>query len=65
MSTNPHAIDPPQAGDTTLPRLLTLCDVTAMTALSRSAVYALMSNRRHGNKREMTRGCLKECGMEL
>ena len=44
MTTNPHArpVQPTAA----MPRLLTLRDVTAATALSRSAVYALMAESR-------------------
>ncbi len=46
MTTNPHAPPvQPSAGDA-MPRLLTLRDVTAATALSRSAVYALMAESR-------------------
>ena len=45
MTTNPHASSvQPSAG--AMPRLLTLRDVTAVTALSRSAVYALMAESR-------------------
>ena len=45
MTTNPHAPPVrPRAG--AMPRLLTLRDVTATTALSRSAVYALMAESR-------------------
>ena len=35
-----------QTAGTAIPRLLTLRDVTAATALSRSAVYALMAESR-------------------
>ena len=46
MTTNPHAApDQPTAG-AAMPRLLTLRDVTAATALSRSAVYAMMAESR-------------------
>ena len=45
MTTDPHA-PPVQPGAGAMPRLLTLRDVTAATALSRSAVYALMAESR-------------------
>ena len=45
MTTSPHATaEHPSAA--AMPRLLTLRDVTAATALSRSAVYALMAESR-------------------
>ena len=45
MTTSPHATaEHPNAA--AMPRLLTLRDVTAATALSRSAVYALMAESR-------------------
>ena len=45
MTTNRHATPvPPSAA--AMPRLLTLRDVMATTALSRSAVYALMAESR-------------------
>ena len=46
MPTNPHATSQRQSPGTGMPRLLTLRDVTAATALSRSAVYALMAESR-------------------
>ncbi len=46
MTTSPHAPPvQPSAGDA-MPRLLTLHDVKAITALSRSAIYALMAESR-------------------
>ena len=45
MTTNPHAPPVPPSASA-MPRLLTLRDVTAATALSRSAVYALMAESR-------------------
>ena len=46
MTTKPHAPTvQPSAGDA-MPRLLTLRDVKAITALSRSAIYALMAESR-------------------
>ena len=45
MTTNPHAT-PVQPSAGAVPRLLTLRDVMAATALSRSAVYALMAESR-------------------
>ena len=45
MTTNPRPPVQPSAGNA-MPRLLTLRDVTAATALSRSAVYALMAESR-------------------
>ena len=45
MTTTPHAT-PVQPTAAAMPRLLTLRDVTAATALSRSAVYALMAESR-------------------
>ena len=44
MTTTPHT--PPVQPTAAVPRLLTLRDVTAATALSRSAVYALMAESR-------------------
>ena len=46
MTTNPHAPPVQLTADAAMPRLLTLRDVTAATALSRSAVYALMAESR-------------------
>ena len=40
MTTNPHATPEQPSAGAAMPRLLTLRDVTAATALSRSAVYA-------------------------
>ncbi|MDD9988392.1 MAG: AlpA family phage regulatory protein [Spirochaetaceae bacterium] len=46
MTTKPHApLVQPSAG-APMPRLLTLRDVKAITALSRSAIYALMAESR-------------------
>ena len=45
MTTNPH-VTPVQSSAGAMPRLLTLRDVMAATALSRSAVYALMAESR-------------------
>ena len=46
MTTSPHAPSvQPSAGEA-MPRLLTLHDVKAITALSRSAIYALMAESR-------------------
>ncbi len=45
MTTNPHA-SPVQSSAGAMPRLLTLRDVTAVTALSRSAIYALIAESR-------------------
>ena len=45
MTTNPPG-PPVQPSAGAMPRLLTLRDVTAATALSRSAVYALMAESR-------------------
>ena len=45
MTTNRHTPRQQTTGPV-LPRLLTLRDVTAATALSRSAVYALMADSR-------------------
>ncbi len=42
MTTNRYHRDPNDHGARSVPRLLTLRDVTQMTALSRSAVYGLM-----------------------
>ena len=46
MTTNRPSNPRRQTAGTAVPRLLTLRDVTAMTALSRSAVYALMAESR-------------------
>ena len=46
MTTTRHSSPRPQPAGTAMPRLLTLRDVTAATALSRSAVYALMAESR-------------------
>ena len=46
MTTNRHATPEHPIDSATMPRLLTLRDVTAATALSRSAVYALMAESR-------------------
>lgn len=46
MTTNRHTTPRQQTTGPVLPRLLTLRDVTAATALSRSAVYALMADSR-------------------
>ena len=46
MTTNRHAAPRRQTAGAGMPRLLTLPDVTAATALSRSAVYALMAESR-------------------
>ena len=46
MTTNRDATPPHATARTTVPRLLTLRDVIAVTALSRSAVYALMAESR-------------------
>ncbi|MCY4030016.1 MAG: AlpA family phage regulatory protein [Acidobacteria bacterium] len=46
MTTNRHTPPVQPSADTAMPRLLTLRDVTAATALSRSAVYALMAESR-------------------
>ncbi len=43
MTTNRHASEHPSVSGAGIPRLLTLRDVMAATALSRSAVYALMA----------------------
>ena len=45
MTRNPHA-SPVQPSADAMPRLLTLRDVTAVTALSPSAIYALMAESR-------------------
>ena len=45
MTTSRHAT-PEHPSAAAMPRLLTLRDVTAATALSRSAVYALMAESR-------------------
>ena len=46
MTTSPHATPVQPTAGAAMPRLLTLRDVTAATALSRSAVYALMAESR-------------------
>ncbi len=46
MTTNPHALPEQRSASEAMPKLLTLRDVTAATALSRSAVYALMAESR-------------------
>ena len=46
MTTNRPSTPRRQTAGTAMPRLLTLRDVTAATALSRSAVYALMAESR-------------------
>ena len=46
MTTNRHTPPVQPSADAAMPRLLTLRDVTAATALSRSAVYALMAESR-------------------
>ena len=46
MTTNRDATPRRPTAGTAVPRLLTLRDVTAVTALSRSAVYALMAESR-------------------
>ena len=46
MTTNRHAPPVQPNASAGMPRLLTLRDVTAATALSRSAVYALMAESR-------------------
>ncbi len=46
MTTNRHATPEQPSAGAGMPRLLTLRDVTAATALSRSAVYALMAESR-------------------
>ncbi len=46
MTTSPHAPTMQPSAGAAMPRLLTLRDVTAATALSRSAVYALMAESR-------------------
>ena len=46
MTTNPHAVPEQPSAGAPMPRLLTLRDVTAATALSRSAVYAMMAESR-------------------
>ena len=46
MTTNRNSAHRQQGAGTTMPRLLTLRDVTQVTALSRSAVYALMAQSR-------------------
>ena len=46
MTTSPHAPTVQPSAGAAMPRLLTLRDVTAATALSRSAVYALMAESR-------------------
>ena len=46
MTTNRHATPVQPSAGAAMPRLLTLRDVTAATALSRSAVYALMAESR-------------------
>ena len=46
MTTSRHAAPEHPTAAAAMPRLLTLRDVTAATALSRSAVYALMAESR-------------------
>ena len=46
MPTNRPSTPRRQTAGTAIPRLLTLRDVTAATALSRSSVYALMAESR-------------------
>ena len=46
MTTNRHATDGQPSAGAGMPRLLTLRDVMAATALSRSAVYAMMAESR-------------------
>ena len=46
MSTEPTRPPVQPSAGTAMPKLLTLRDVTAATALSRSAVYALMAQSR-------------------
>ena len=46
MTTNRHSAPRRLTAGTAVPRLLTLRDVTTVTALSRSAVYALMAESR-------------------
>ena len=46
MTTNPQAPTAEQPSARAMPKLLTLRDVTAATALSRSAVYAMMADSR-------------------
>ena len=46
MTTNRHTSPEHPSPDAAMPRLLTLRDVTAATALSRSSVYALMAESR-------------------
>ena len=46
MTTNRHGTPEHPSTAAGMPRLLTLRDVTAATALSRSAVYALMAESR-------------------
>ena len=46
MPTTPHAAPNRPTAGAAMPRLLTLRDVTAVTALSRSAVYGLMAESR-------------------
>ena len=46
MTTNRHTPPVQPSAGAAMPRLLTLRDVTAATALSRSAVYALMAESR-------------------
>ena len=46
MTTKPHAPPVQPSAGAAMPRLLTLRDVKATTALSRSAIYALMAESR-------------------
>ena len=46
MQTDHNPTHPREAATSAMPRLLTLRDVTQATALSRSAVYALMAESR-------------------
>ena len=46
MTTTPHTPPVQPTAGAGMPKLLTLRDVTAATALSRSAVYALMAESR-------------------
>ena len=46
MTTNPHAPSVQPSAGAAMPRLLTLREVTAATALSLSAVYAMMADSR-------------------
>ena len=46
MTTKPHASPVQPSAGAAMPRLLTLHDLKAITALSRSAIYALMAESR-------------------